>query len=225
MVAQEVLVRDDIAFEERYLRAKRIIDVVFTLLALIPVSLIMLVTAIIIRLDSPGPAIYKQTRIGHNGSKFTFYKFRSMYYNVASDTHEKAIVTWMNGSDHLNHDDKDKPYKLVDDSRVTRIGKFIRKTSIDELPQLWNIVKGDMSIVGPRPPIEYEVMRYSARDFLRLSGKPGLTGTWQVYGRGRVAFPEMVNQDIQYLGTQSLRYDLKLMVLTVPVMITGRGGA
>jgi lipopolysaccharide/colanic/teichoic acid biosynthesis glycosyltransferase len=148
-----------------------------------------------------------------------------MYYNVASDSHEKAIVTWMNGSDQLNHDDKDKPYKLVDDSRVTRIGKFIRKTSIDELPQLWNIVKGDMSIVGPRPPIEYEVMRYSARDFLRLSGKPGLTGTWQVYGRGRVAFPEMVNQDIQYLGTQSLRYDLKLMFLTVPVMITGRGGA
>lgn len=225
MVAQEVLVRDDITFEERYLRAKRMVDIVFTLLALIPVSVIMLVTAIIIRLDSPGPAIYKQTRIGQNGAKFTFYKFRSMYYNVASDTHEKAVVTWMNGSDQLNHSDKDRPYKLVDDSRVTRVGKLIRKTSIDELPQLWNIVKGDMSIVGPRPPIEYEVMRYSARDFLRLSGKPGLTGTWQVYGRGRVAFPEMVNQDIQYLGTQSLRYDIKLMFLTVPVMITGRGGA
>jgi lipopolysaccharide/colanic/teichoic acid biosynthesis glycosyltransferase len=117
------------------------------------------------------------------------------------------------------------PYKLGDDSRVTRVGKFIRKTSIDELPQLWNILKGDMSIVGPRPPVEYEIRRYSARHFLRLAGKPGLTGTWQVFGRGRVTFEEMIDQDISYLETQSLLYDLKLMVLTVPVMITGRGGA
>ncbi len=123
----------------------------------------------------------------------------------------------------MNHDDKDKPYKLVDDSRVTRVGKFIRKTSIDELPQLWNIVKGDMSIVGPRPPIEYEVMRYSARDFLRLSGKPGLTGTWQVYRARAGGVPRDGQQDINIWETQSLRYDLKLMVLTVPVMITWQG--
>jgi len=90
---------------------------------------------------------------------------------------------------------------------------------------LWNILKGDMSIVGPRPPVEYEIRRYSARHFLRLAGKPGLTGTWQVFGRGRVTFEEMIDQDISYLETQSLLYDLKLMALTVPVMITGRGGA
>jgi lipopolysaccharide/colanic/teichoic acid biosynthesis glycosyltransferase len=225
MVAQEVLVRDDISIEERYLRLKRATDVVLTVIALIPISVVMLVTAIIIRLDSPGPAIYRQSRYGVNGTKFMFYKFRSMYQNVASDVHEKATATFMDGTGELNRDDKNMPYKLGDDSRVTRVGRFIRKTSIDELPQLWNILKGDMSIVGPRPPVEYEVRRYSARHFLRLAGKPGLTGTWQVFGRGRVTFEEMIDQDISYLETQSLLYDLKLMVLTVPVMITGRGGA
>lgn len=225
MVAQEVLVRDDIAFEDGYLRAKRFMDIVLTLIALIPLSVVMLAVAIIIRIDSPGPAFFKQTRYGLNGTKFTFYKFRSMYQNVASSVHENAIVTWMDGTGELNQDDKDKPYKLGDDSRVTRVGKFIRKTSIDELPQLWNILKGDMSIVGPRPPVEYEVRRYQSHHYLRLAGKPGLTGSWQVYGRGRVTFEEMVDQDIAYLHTQSLLYDLKLMLLTVPVMITGRGGA
>jgi lipopolysaccharide/colanic/teichoic acid biosynthesis glycosyltransferase len=225
MVAQEVLVRDDISIEGRYLRLKRATDVVLTMIALIPISVVMLVTAIIIRLDSPGPAIYRQTRYGVNGNRFTFYKFRSMYQNVASDVHEKATATFMDGAGELNSGDKNMPYKLGDDSRVTRVGKFIRKTSIDELPQLWNILKGDMSIVGPRPPVEYEIRRYSARHFLRLAGKPGLTGTWQVFGRGRVTFEEMIDQDISYLETQSLLYDLKLMVLTVPVMITGRGGA
>ena len=225
MVAQQVLVRDEIAIEERYLRVKRLMDIVLTLLALIPAGLVMLVAAIIIRLDSPGPVIYRQTRFGLNGAKFTFYKFRSMYQNVGASIHERAIVTWMAGTAVLNRDDKDLPYKLGDDSRVTRVGRFIRKTSIDELPQLWNVLKGDMTIVGPRPPVEYEVNRYTPYQFLRLSGKPGLTGTWQVYGRGRVSFPEMVDQDIAYLETQSLRYDLKLMFLTVPVMIKGTGGA
>ena len=225
MVAQQVLVRDEIAIEERYLRVKRLMDIVLTLLALIPAGLVMLVAAIIIRLDSPGPVIYRQTRFGLNGAKFTLYKFRSMYQNVGASIHERAIITWMDGTDVLNRDDKDLPYKLGDDSRVTRVGRFIRKTSIDELPQLWNVLKGDMTIVGPRPPVEYEVNRYTPYQFLRLSGKPGLTGTWQVYGRGRVSFPEMVDQDIAYLETQSLRYDLKLMFLTVPVMIKGTGGA
>ncbi len=225
MVAQQVLVRDDITFEERYLRIKRALDIILTLIALIPLSVFMLAIVIVIRLDSPGPAIYKQTRFGINGTKFTFYKFRSMYQNVASEAHEKATAMFMDGSGELNRGDKDMPYKLGVDSRITRVGRLIRKSSIDELPQLWNILKGDMSIVGPRPPVEYEVRRYSAYHFLRLAGKPGLTGTWQVYGRGRVTFEEMIEQDISYLGTQSIGYDLKLMLLTVPVMITGKGGA
>lgn len=225
MVAQEVLVRDDIAFEARYLRVKRGLDILLTGLALIPVSVLMLVTAIIIRIDSPGPAIFRQTRYGVNGTKFTFYKFRSMYTNIDTAVHEQATATFMDGSGVLNSDDKDMPFKLGDDSRVTRVGRFIRKTSLDELPQLWNVLKGDMSIVGPRPPVEYEIKRYTGYQYLRLSGKPGLTGTWQVYGRGRVTFIEMIDQDISYLETQSVLYDLKLMVLTVPVMIFGRGGA
>jgi lipopolysaccharide/colanic/teichoic acid biosynthesis glycosyltransferase len=223
MVAQQMLVREDLAFERGYLRAKRILDVTLTLLALIPVALVMLLTAIAIWADSPGPVIFRQKRIGINGREFNLYKFRSMYHNVASSMHEEATARFIRGS-VLNSGDTAMPYKLANDSRITRMGRFIRKTSIDELPQLWNVLKGDMSLVGPRPPVPYEVKLYSQHDLLRLAGKPGLTGPWQVYGRGRVTFTEMVEQDITYLQTQSLLYDIKLMVLTFPVMINGRGG-
>lgn len=225
MVAQEVLVRDEIAIEQRYLQIKRFLDIVLTLIAMIPAGAVMIVAAIAIRLDSPGPVIFKQTRYGLNGEKFAFYKFRSMYNKVASDVHEVATARYMDGIGVLNQIDKDMPYKLGDDTRVTRVGNFIRKYSIDELPQLWNVLKGDMSIVGPRPPVEYEMKRYTAHHRLRLAGKPGLTGTWQVFGRGRVSFEAMIDQDIAYLETQSIIYDIKLMVLTVPVMVTGKGGA
>ncbi|PWT76912.1 MAG: hypothetical protein C5B60_03535 [Chloroflexi bacterium] len=224
MAAQQVLATGDLIFQPNYLRAKRVLDIVLTVLALIPASLIMLVIAIAIWVDSPGPVIFKQKRVGMNGVEFDFYKFRSMYHKVASGVHEEATARFIRGN-CINSVDTSMPFKLGNDSRITRVGKFIRKTSIDELPQLWNVLKGDMSLVGPRPPIRYEVDIYSPHDLLRLSGKPGLTGTWQVYGRGRVTFQEMVAQDIAYLETQSLVYDLKLIVLTVPVMLTGRGGA
>ncbi len=223
MVAQQVMVREDHADRQGYLHAKRILDISLTLLALIPASLVMLVTAIAIWVDSPGPIIFRQKRIGINGSEFNLYKFRSMYHNVATGVHEEATARFIHG-DVLNAD-ADMPYKLGHDPRITPVGGFIRKMSIDELPQLWNVLKGDMSLVGPRPPLAYEVDLYSSHDLLRLAGKPGLTGTWQVYGRGRVTFQEMVEQDISYLQTQSLLYDLKLMVLTLPVVINGRGGA
>jgi lipopolysaccharide/colanic/teichoic acid biosynthesis glycosyltransferase len=224
MAAQQVLATGDLFIQPNYLRAKRALDIVLTLLALIPASLIMLVISIAIWVDSPGPVIFKQKRVGLNGVEFNFYKFRSMYHKVASGVHEEATARFIGGNS-INCTDVSMPYKLGNDSRITRVGKFIRKTSIDELPQLWNVLKGDMSLVGPRPSLRYEVNLYSPHDCLRLSGKPGLTGTWQVYGRGRVTFQEMVAQDISYLETQSLVYDLKLMVLTVPVMLTGRGGA
>jgi len=224
MVAQQVMARDDLAFEQDYLRIKRILDVTLTVLALIPAGLVMLVTAIAIWIDTPGPVIFRQKRVGINGREFSLYKFRSMHHNVATGVHEEATARFIRG-DVLNSADATMPYKLGDDSRITRVGKIIRKASIDELPQLWNVLKGDMSLVGPRPPVPYEVDIYSPHDLLRLAGKPGLTGTWQVYGRGRVTFQEMVEQDISYLETQSLLYDFKLMILTLPVMITGRGGA
>ena len=121
--------------------------------------------------------------------------------------------------------DSDKQFKLVDDLRVTRVGRFIRRTSIDELPQFINVLRGEMTLVGPRPPLTYEVEEYGPREWLRLSGKPGLTGIWQVYGRSRVSFEKMVEMDIEYLEQQSLLEDLKLIALTLPVMLIGRGGA
>jgi lipopolysaccharide/colanic/teichoic acid biosynthesis glycosyltransferase len=223
MVTQQLMAGDGLVIQEDYLRIKRLLDIILTLVALIPAGIVMLVTVIAIRMDSPGPVIFRQKRVGINGNEFNFYKFRSMYHNVDSHIHEEATARFIRGS-VLNSADADIPYKLGVDWRVTRVGKFIRKTSIDELPQLWNVLKGDMSLVGPRPPLTYEVNLYTQHDLLRLSGKPGLTGTWQVYGRGRVTFAEMVEQDISYLQTQSLLYDVKLMALTLPVMIKGRGG-
>jgi lipopolysaccharide/colanic/teichoic acid biosynthesis glycosyltransferase len=224
MVAQQVLVREeDVAFQRAYLRTKRVLDIALTLLALIPAGLVMLVAAAAIWVDSPGPIFFRQKRIGMNGCEFTLYKFRSMYHNVPSSIHQEAVARFISGQ-VLNNANSGMPYKLGNDTRITRVGKFIRKTSIDELPQLWNVLKGDMSLVGPRPPLAYEVDLYSPHDLMRLAGKPGLTGTWQVYGRGRVSFQEMVELDISYLETQSLLYDLKLMMLTLPVMISGRGG-
>src|SRR5437588_12971511 len=131
----------------------------------------------------------------------------------------------MNG-EKLHHDETgNMSYKDVLDPRITRIGRFIRKTSIDELPQFWNVLCGEMTLVGPRPPLPYEVEQYTAYEHQRLIGKPGLTGTWQVYGRSRVTFQNMVEMDLEYLENQSLWRDLKLIILTVPVMIFARGGA
>lgn len=131
----------------------------------------------------------------------------------------------MNGQKLNENSRADLSYKQVDDPRITRVGRFLRKTSIDELPQFLNVLRGEMTLVGPRPLLPYEVEHYSQRDRLRLRGKPGLTGTWQVYGRSRVPFQSMVEMDIAYLQQQSLRQDLKLIALTIPVMINGSGGA
>jgi lipopolysaccharide/colanic/teichoic acid biosynthesis glycosyltransferase len=181
----------------------------------------MVIVAVCIRLETPGPVFFRQKRVGLNGIEFEMLKFRSMYLNGDDSHHREAIKQYMNGSS-LNG--KANAYKLVDDPRVTRVGRLIRKTSIDELPQFLNVLRGQMTLVGPRPPLPYEVEEYSQRDWLRLSGKPGLTGTWQIYGRSRVPFQEMVEMDIEYLQQQSFWLDLKLIVLTVPVMISGRGG-
>lgn len=214
-----------ISIDPGYLRAKRILDIVFTLLILLPFCIVILIVAIMIRLDSKGPIIFRQKRVGLNGAEFTMFKFRSMYVDSDDATHREAIEQFMNGAP-LNGDvDAPNLYKLVDDPRVTRIGQFIRKTSIDELPQFINVLRGEMTLVGPRPPLSYEVEVYSLRDKQRLCGKPGLTGAWQVYGRSRVTFNDMVEMDIAYLQQQSIWQDLKLITLTIPVMLQGRGGA
>lgn len=207
-----------------YLRAKRALDMLFTLLIFIPLCLVMALIAVCIRLDSKGSIFYRQRRVGQNGVEFEMLKFRSMYENCDDALHRQAIEKYMNGQKILENGGT-LSYKQVNDPRITTVGRFIRKTSLDELPQFLNVLSGKMSLVGPRPPMTYEVERYSQYDRLRLIGKPGLTGTWQVYGRSKVTFQNMVSMDIEYLKHQSLLEDLKLIALTVPVMIFGRGGA
>jgi lipopolysaccharide/colanic/teichoic acid biosynthesis glycosyltransferase len=208
-----------------YQRIKRVLDVVLTLLLLPFLSPIMLVIALLIRFDSPGPVFYRQKRIGQNGDEFDFFKFRSMYVNNDDAFHRIAVQRFIDGRQVNCGAQNINPYKLDKDKRITRVGKFLRKTSLDELPQFFNVLRGEMSLVGPRPPLPYEVECYSSHDKLRLVGRPGLTGLWQVYGRSRVSFKEMVEMDIGYLQMQSLGLDLKLMFLTIPVMILGLGGA
>jgi lipopolysaccharide/colanic/teichoic acid biosynthesis glycosyltransferase len=211
-------------FNPYYYHAKRVLDIMLSLILLCALGIVMLLIVAAIRLDSPGPVIFRQKRVGCGGVEFELYKFRSMYTNCDDGVHREAYRRYMSG-EHLDRTaGTDMPYKLADDPRVTRVGRFIRQSSIDELPQLFNVLTGSMSLVGPRPPLPYEVEDYSGRDLLRLEGKPGVTGPWQVYGRGRVTFPEMVEMDIDYLQQWSLWLDLKLVFLTVPVVLTGRGG-
>lgn len=212
-----------ISVQVGYTRAKRVLDIVFTLLLALPLLLVSAFIAVLIMLDSRGPVLFRQKRVGLNGKEFEMLKFRSMYVHQDDGTHREAIKLYMNG-EKLNNDGK-SPYKITQDSRITRIGRFLRKTSLDEIPQFWNVLLGEMSLVGPRPPLSYEVELYSHRAMLRLCGKPGLTGPWQVHGRSCVTFDEMVEMDISYLQQQSFWADARFICLTIPVMIIGRGGA
>lgn len=225
LVIQRAPAQQYIDMNPRYLRVKRVVDLLFTMLILLPFCLIIVIVAAAIRLDSAGPVFFRQKRVGLNGREFTIYKFRSMYVNNDTSLHREAIVKYMNGHKLNENGAGDLSYKQVDDPRVTRVGRFLRKTSIDEFPQFFNVLRGEMTLVGPRPPLPYEVEYYSARDRLRLCGKPGLTGTWQVYARSKVPFQSMVEMDLAYLTQQSLRQDFKLIALTIPVMIKGSGGA
>jgi lipopolysaccharide/colanic/teichoic acid biosynthesis glycosyltransferase len=218
-------VQTNIISNSGYLRAKRVLDVVFSLLIFIPLSIVIGVFAILIRIDSKGPIFFRQKRLGKNGVEFEMFKLRSMYVDSDDTFHRESIKQYISGAALNNNVNSNNLYKLVDDPRVTRIGRFIRKFSIDELPQFINVLRGEMTLVGPRPPLPYEVEEYDSHHWIRLSGKPGLTGTWQVYGRSRVPFQEMVEMDIEYLNEQSLLQDLKLIALTLPVMLKGCGGA
>ncbi len=209
-----------------YRRAKRALDVVLALVVLLPVGLlVMAIIAALIKIDSRGPVFIRQTRIGENEREFRMFKFRSMHQHTDDLVHRRAIERYMAGERISNGPATHAPYKLLDDDRITRVGKFIRRTSFDELPQIFNVLLGQMSIVGPRPPLPYEFERYDARARLRLAGKPGITGPWQVYGRSRVPFDEMVAMDVSYLRRQSLAYDVKLLLATLPAVLRGNGAA
>lgn len=191
-----------------YLIVKRAVDIFGALLGITLLSPVFIIIAVLVKLTSPGKVFFVQERHGYQGRVFKMYKFRSM----AEDA-DRLIDLYVNMNDTSGH-----MFKIKKDPRVTPVGKFIRKTSIDELPQLFNILKGDMSIVGPRPPIPREVVKYDAWHELRLSVKPGLTGLWQVSGRNAVGFEEMVRLDLKYIRERSLLYDLKIILKTIPVI-------
>ena len=212
-----------ISIQLGYARAKRFLDILFTLLILPLLLVVGTIVIVLIRLESKGPILFRQKRVGQNGVEFELLKFRSMHINNDDAVHREAIKHYMNGE--ILNGNGNIPFKMGEDPRVTRVGKFIRKTSLDELPQFWNVLRGQMTLVGPRPPLPYEVDLYTSHDWLRLSGKPGLTGPWQVYGRSKVSFQKMIDMDIAYLQRQSFWEDIKLIALTLPVMLLGRGGA
>ncbi len=205
---------------------KRGLDIVGSLVGLILFSPIMLATAVAIKMTSPGPIIFKQSRIGRKGQRFQFYKFRSMYWNTDDQIHREYVSNLIKGElDKVNQGDEEAQlFKMKSDPRVTRFGKIIRKTSIDEVPQFFNVLKGEMSLVGPRPPVPYEVEKYEAWHLRRiLEVKPGVTGLWQVGGRSKTSFDEMVRLDLRYIQNWSLWLDLKILLKTERELIPSRG--
>ena len=201
---------------------KRSSDLLIATLAIAVLSPVWLVIALLIKLDSRGHVFYKQERVGMDGRVFLFYKFRTM--RVAADdlAHREYQRQYIKGQPESNLGDSERPvYKLHTDPRITRVGRMLRRASVDEFPQLLNVLRGDMSIVGPRPPIPYEVESYELWHRKRLDMKPGITGLWQVSGRNRLPFDEMVRMDLYYIENWSLLLDIKIILHTLPVMWRG----
>lgn len=187
---------------------KRVIDVVCSFIGVLVLSPLFIIIAIIIKFTSKGPVFFSQRRVGRDGKEFKMYKFRSMVVN-AEELKEKLVA---------QNEMSGPMFKMKDDPRVTRIGKFIRKTSIDELPQLWNVLKGDMSLVGPRPSLPKEVAQFEDWMYRRLEVKPGLTCYWQVSGRNNIDFEDWMKLDIKYVDERNLWIDIRLIFKTVGVL-------
>jgi lipopolysaccharide/colanic/teichoic acid biosynthesis glycosyltransferase len=204
---------------------KRCVDVTGSLLGLLAVSPLLPLIALAVKLSSEGPICCKQTRIGEGGRAFTFLKFRSMFHNSDPSLHRNYVFCLIAGKNVVQEDNGATGiYKIVDDPRITPVGKILRRTSLDELPQLVNVLKGDMSLVGPRPPLPYEFEKYSSWHRRRvLEIKPGLTGLWQVSGRSRTNFDEMVRLDLLYARQWSLWLDLKILLKTPAAVASGNG--
>jgi lipopolysaccharide/colanic/teichoic acid biosynthesis glycosyltransferase len=206
--------------------SKRLMDVTGSALGLLLCVPLFLIIALAIKLTSKGPVLFRQTRVGQYGKPFVFLKFRSMYSNNDPAIHQKYVTDLIAGRPERNSSSKSAGvvYKLARDPRITSVGGFLRKSSLDELPQLYNVLKGDMSLVGPRPAVPYEVEAYKPWHRRRvLEAKPGVTGLWQVMGRSRVTFDEMVRLDVRYAMARSLWLDLKILVQTPGAVISGSG--
>jgi len=193
---------------------KRVIDIAGSVFLLIVLAPMLASIALLIRMDSPGSVLFKQSRIGKWGKPFQIYKFRSMYIDAEARKTALAASNEMSGG---------VTFKMKQDPRITRVGRYIRRASIDELPQLWNVLKGDMSLVGPRPPVPSEVSQYTPSDRRRLEVKPGITCVWQVSGRSDIPFAQQVELDSAYIESQSVWMDIKLLLKTIPAVLLGRG--
>ena len=198
--------------------SKRLMDILLSIIVLLFVSPLMILIAAIIKLTSPGPIFFKQKRVGHHGKEFDFYKFRSMKVQEGEDEARKLQML-----NFMNDKSGEIKTKIINNSRVTGIGNLIRKTSLDELPQLFNVIRGEMSLVGPRPCLPYEYNQYDEWQKRRVNVIPGCTGVWQVWGRSAVSFKDSVVLDLYYINKMSPWFDLQLLFQTIPVMLTARG--
>jgi lipopolysaccharide/colanic/teichoic acid biosynthesis glycosyltransferase len=190
------------------------LDIIGSGAGLILLSPLFLITALLIKLTDFGPVFYNQIRIGRYGKEFTAFKFRSMTTDADKQVEEVAA---------MSHHEDSISYKVKNDPRVTWIGRFIRKASIDELPQLWNVLRGDMSLVGPRPHVHREVDQYTLRDRKRLDVLPGITCIWQISGRANIPFPQQLEMDLAYIERQGLWTDIKILFKTIPAVVLARG--
>jgi lipopolysaccharide/colanic/teichoic acid biosynthesis glycosyltransferase len=200
--------------EQLYMFVKRMLDIVMSLFGLLLLLPVFAVIALAILIENPrGNAIFRQTRLGKDGKPFSMYKFRSMVVDAEQKLDQLLSSNEVSGA----------MFKMKNDPRITRVGKFIRRTSLDELPQLWNVLRGHMSMVGPRPPLPREVLDYTPYEMARLSVIPGCTGLWQVSGRNSLGFEEMVEMDLQYIAWRSLGMDLRIIGRTIITLLTKNG--
>jgi len=203
----------------------RVLDLTLALVALVLASPVMLLVAVLVKKTSEGPVLFRQKRVGQHGKTFTFLKFRSMTHNCSASMHQDYVTRFIENRAESYEQDGKKYYKLVHDPRVTPLGKVLRQTALDELPQLWNVLRGEMSLVGPRPPIPYEVVKYKPWHLRRIwEAKPGITGLWQIIGRSTTTFDEQVRLDLEYIEKRSLWLNLWILVRTVGTVIRRQGG-
>jgi lipopolysaccharide/colanic/teichoic acid biosynthesis glycosyltransferase len=202
---------------------RRILDVAFAVALILLLSPILIAVALAVRIDSRGPAFFRQRRVGYREGEFTLYKFRSMRVDADPRGHKEYVTALIKGEDERPSGGRENLYKLAVDNRITLVGRWIRRWSLDELPQLFNVVKGDMTLVGPRPAIPYEVAEYPQWYRQRFSVKPGLTGYWQVSGRSERTYEEMVRLDIEYAKRRTLGLDLSILLKTPWVVLSRKG--
>jgi lipopolysaccharide/colanic/teichoic acid biosynthesis glycosyltransferase len=207
-----------------YDRLKRLLDIVGSLMLLVAFAPVFAVVAALVKLTSPGPILFKQPRVGYGARPFTMLKFRTMRAGVDFALHQAYVTKFITSSNALAPGLKEPLFKIADDPRLTPIGHWLRRLSLDELPQFWNVLIGDMSLVGPRPPLPYEVSQYKQWHLRRVfDAKPGITGLWQVTGRSRTTFDDMVRLDLRYATQRSLWADLKILLATPRAVVSGKG--